>query len=220
MFGRDGAVNNLYGQPKFEDGSIAFDRDKDIRKILDAFTEFRKEMPANIGLGLDAHSIVDPIRGVQFAKDLEQFRLFYCEDLFSPEEAGHYAVVRQQCATPMAIGELWNNPHEWQPLVQAENFEVRFAWHGAPNSPVGHMTNLTLALTHENFGIHEHFDYPPIVQDIFQGRVQIKDGYAWINEKPGWGIEVDEALAAKHPINDEHPNEFRTPDGAVIEGTG
>ncbi len=67
------------------------------------------------------------------------------------------------------------------------------------------MTNLTLDLTHENFGIHEHFDYPPIVQDIFQGRVQIKDGYAWINEKPGWGIEVDEALAAKHPINDEHP---------------
>ena len=246
MFGRDGAVNNLYGQPKFDDGSTAFDRDKDIRKILDAFTEFRKEMPANIGLGLDCHSIVDPIRGVQFAKDLEQFRLFYCEDLFSPEEAGHYAVVRQQCATPMAIGELWNNPHEWQPLVQArqidyirhhishiggftaarkiatfaENFEVRFAWHGAPNSPVGHMTNLTLALTHENFGIHEHFDYPPIVQDIFQGRVQIKDGYAWINEKPGWGIEVDEALAAKHPINDEHPNEFRTPDGTVIEGTG
>jgi mannonate dehydratase len=246
MFGRDGAVNNLYGQPKFDDGSIAFDRDKEIRKILDAFTTFRKEMPANIGLGLDAHSIVDPIRGLQFAKDLEQFRLFFCEDLFSPEESGHYELVRQQCATPMAIGELWNNPHEWQPLVQArqidyvrhhvshiggftaarkiasfcENYEVRFAWHGAPNSPVGHMTNLTLDLTHENFGIHEHFDYPPVVQDIFQGRVQIKDGYAWINEKPGWGIEVDEALAAKHPINDEHPNEFRTPDGAVIEGTG
>ena len=246
MFGRDGAVNNLYGQPKFDDGSIAFDRDKDIRKILDAFTEFRKQMPANIGLGLDAHSIVDPVRGVQLAKDLEQFRLFFCEDLFSPEEAGHYAVVRQQCATPMAIGELWNNPHEWQPLVQGrqiyyirhhvshiggftaarkiaafcENFEVRFAWHGAPNSPVGHACNLTLDLTHENFGIHEHFDYPPVVQDIFQGRVQIKDGYAWINEKPGWGMEVDEALAAKHPINDEHPNEFRTPDGTVIEGTG
>jgi mannonate dehydratase len=246
MFGRDGAVNNLYGQPKFEDGAIAFDRDKEIRKILDAFTEFRKEMPANIGLSLDAHSIVDPIRGVQFAKDLEQFRLFFCEDLFSPEESGHYEVVRHQCATPMAIGELWNNPHEWQPLVQSrqidyirhhvshiggftaarkiatfcESFEVRFAWHGAPNSPVGHACNLALDLTHENFGIHEHFDYPPIVQDIFQGRVQIKDGYAWANEKPGWGIEVDEALAAQHPINDEHPNEFRTPDGTVIEGTG
>ena len=102
----------------------------------------------------------------------------------------------------------------------ADNFEVKFAWHGSPNSPVGHMTNLTLDLTNNNFGIHEHFDYPPIVQDIFHGCAEIKDGYAWISEKPGWGIEVDEAPAAKHPITDERPNIMRTPDGTVINGTG
>ncbi|HTR47429.1 MAG TPA: enolase C-terminal domain-like protein [Verrucomicrobiae bacterium] len=102
----------------------------------------------------------------------------------------------------------------------ADNFEVKFAWHGSPNSPVGHMTNLTLDLTNNNFGIHEHFDYPPIVQDVFHGCAEIKDGYAWISEKPGWGIEVDEALAAKHPITDERPNIMRTPDGTVINGTG
>jgi len=82
------------------------------------------------------------------------------------------------------------------------------------------MTNLTLDLTHGNFGFHEHVDYPPLVQDIFHGRAEIKNGYAWINEQPGWGIEVDEALAAKHPITDEHPNEFRSIDGTVIQGTG
>ena len=86
--------------------------------------------------------------------------------------------------------------------------------------PVGSMTNLTLDLTNENFGIHEHIDYSPLVEDIFHRALQIKDDYAWISEKPGWGIEVDEALAAKHPITDEHPNEFRTKDGSVIEGTG
>ncbi|HEX4051960.1 MAG TPA: enolase C-terminal domain-like protein [Steroidobacteraceae bacterium] len=246
MFARDGATSNLYGQGRFDDGSAVFDRDQEIRKILDAFTLFRQEMPAQIGLGVDVHSILDPIRAVQFAKDLEKFHLFYCEDLLSPEEAGHYRIIREQCATPLAIGELWNNPHEWQPLVQnreidyirhhvshvggftaarkiaafAANFEVKFAWHGAPNSPVGHMTNLTLDLTQQNFGIHEHVPYPPLVQDIFHGCLQIRDGYAWINESPGWGIEIDEALAAKHPITDERPNLFRTPDGTVIEGTG
>jgi mannonate dehydratase len=246
MFLRDGAVENLYGQPRFEDGSIPFDRDKEIRKVLAAFETFRKEMPAEIGLGVDVHSLLDSIRAVQFAKDAEPFKLFYCEDLLAPEDSGHYRIVRQLCTTPLAIGELWNNPHEWQPLVEAreidfirhhvshvggftaarkianfaENFEVKFAWHGAPNSPVGHMTNLTLDLTHPNFGIHEHFGYPPLVEDIFQGCGKIKDGYAWINEQPGWGIEVDEALAAKHPITDERPNEVRTPDGSVIQGTG
>jgi mannonate dehydratase len=246
MFIRDGAVNNLYGQPKFDDGSIPFDRDKETRKILSAFEEFRKEMPPEIGLGVDVHSALDPLRATEFAKDVEKFRLFYCEDLLSPEEAGHYKIVRQQCSTPLAVGELWNNPHEWRPLVEerlidyirhhvshvggftaarkiasfVENYEVKFAWHGSPNSPVGRMTNLTLDLTNQNFGVHEHFDYPPLVQDVFHGCAAIKDGYAWINEKPGWGIEVDEALAAKHPITDERPNEMRTPDGSVIEGTG
>ena len=72
------------------------------------------------------------------------------------------------------------------------------------------MANLTLDLTNENFGIHEHIDYPAVGARIFSRAPEIKDGYAWISEKPGWGIEVDEALAAKHPITDEHPNEFRT----------
>jgi mannonate dehydratase len=208
MFQRDATVNNLYGQPRFDDGSLAFDRDQETRKVLAAFETFRKEMPPEIGLAVDVHS--------------------------------------QQCTTPLAIGELWNNPHEWQPLVEerqidfirhhishiggftaarkiaafAESYEVKFAWHGAPNSPVGSMANLTLDLTSENFGIHEHIDYGPLVEDIFHGHLQIKDGYAWISDKPGWGIEVDEALAARHPITDEHPNEFRTRDGTVIQGTG
>lgn len=246
MFIRDGAVNNVYGQPKFDDGSVPFDRDKETRKVLSACETFRKEMPPEIGLGIDVHSLLDSVRAVEFGKDVEPFKLFYCEDLLPPEESGHYKIVRQMCTTPLAIGELWNNAHEWQPLVEqrlidyirhhvshiggftaarkvaafAANYEVKFAWHGAPNSPVGHMTNLTLDLTNPNFGIHEHFDYTPLVRDIFQGCLEVKDGYAWISEKPGWGIEVDEALAAKHPITDERPNEMRTPDGSVINGTG
>jgi len=246
MFVRDAATNTIYGQPKFDDGSVPFDRDKEIRRILAGFAAFRKEMPPEIGLGVDVHSLLDSIRATEFAKELEPFNLFYCEDLFPPEEAGHYRIVREQCTTPLAIGELWNNPHEWQPLVQdrlidyirhhvshiggftaaqkiasfAANYEVKFAWHGAPNSPVGHMTNLTLDLTNSNFGIHEHFGYTPLVEDIFHGCLQVKDGYAWISENPGWGIEVDEALAAKHPITDERPNEMRTPDGSFIQGTG
>jgi mannonate dehydratase len=245
MFERDASVDTIYGQARFEDGAVAFDRDQLTRKILAACEIFRKEIPPQINLGVDVHSLLDPIRALQFGKDVEPFRLFFCEDLFSPEEAGHYKILRQQCSTPLAIGELWNNPHEWQPLVEerqidyirhhvshiggftaarkiaafAENYEVRFAWHGAPNSPVGSMTNLTLDLTHENFGIHEHIDYTPLVKDIFQGHLEIKDGYAWISDKPGWGIEVDEALAAKHPITDEHPNEIRVRDGSITEGT-
>jgi mannonate dehydratase len=246
MFVRDGSTDTLFGQPKFEDGTVPFDRDKEIRKVLAAFEAFRKELPPELGLAVDVHSLLDTVHAVKFAKDCEAFKLFYCEDVLAPEESDHYRILRQQCATPLAVGELWSNPHEWQPLVQerqidvirhhvshvggftaarkiaafAENYQVKFAWHGAPNSPVGRMTNLTLDLTSPNFGIHEHIDFPPLVQDIFQGHALVKNGYAWISEKPGWGIEVDEKLAAKHPITDERPNTFRSRDGSIIEGTG
>ena len=62
MFLRDGAGTTLYGQPKFDDGSVPFDRDKETRKVLAAFATFRKEMPPEIGLGVDVHSLLDSIR--------------------------------------------------------------------------------------------------------------------------------------------------------------
>lgn len=243
---RHGTIKNLYGESRFDDGSLVFNRDLEIRKVLAALEVFRTEIPSNVGLGVDVHSLLDPPRAAQFGKDLERFRLFYCEDLLSTDDQMFYSNVRRHCTTPLAMGELWNNPHEWRPLIEerlidyirhhvshiggftaarkvailAENFGIKFAWHGGPNSPIGHMTNLTLDLTHPNFGIHEHFEYPPLIQDIFHGCLQIRNGYAYVSEKPGWGIEVDEVLAAKHPIIKERPSEFRTPDGSVISGTG
>jgi mannonate dehydratase len=242
----DGAVNNLFGQAKFDDGAPAYDRDQASRKTLIAFEAFRKNLPADYGISVDVHSALDPIRAVQYAKDCEQFRMFYCEDVLSAEEAGHYKVIRAACTTPLSIGEVWDNPHEWQPLIeerlidyirihvshiggfsaarkvaaQADAYEVKFAWHAGPNSPVGHMTNLTLDLTNSNFGIHEHFAYPQLIQDVFHGHLETRNGYAFVSEKPGWGIEIDEALAARHPITDERPNELRAPDGSILEGTG
>ena len=59
-----------------------------------------------------------------------------------------------------------------------------------------------------------------LIQDVFHGYLEINDGYAWINERPGSGVEIDEAFATKHPITGERPNEVRTSDGSVIAGTG
>ena len=39
------------------------------------------------------------------------------EDLLSPEDIPWFRLVRQQCATPMAMGELFNSPHEWTQLM-------------------------------------------------------------------------------------------------------
>jgi mannonate dehydratase len=241
-----GATNTAFGQLKFDDGVIAYDQDKATRATLADFELFRKSLPPELGLMIDVHSALDPVRATQYAKDCEQFKMVYVEDLLTAKDESHYKIIRALASTPLSIGEVWNNPAEWQPLVEqqlidyirchvshiggfsaarkvaalADAYAVRFAWHASPNSPVGHMTNLTLDLTQSNFGIHEHVPYPKIIQDIFKGHLETRNGFAWVSEMPGWGMEIDEALAAKYPLKLEHPNEVRTPDGAIRDGDG
>jgi mannonate dehydratase len=93
-------------------------------------------------------------------------------------------------------------------------------------SPIGHMAGLTLDVTSVNFGLHEYQVDPPHVTEVFQGARIVKDGHAWVSEKPGWGIEVDEKLAAKFPYKAEPGNpkflnggqsNTRLRDGSVIK---
>jgi mannonate dehydratase len=62
---------------------------------------------------------------------------------------------------------------------------------------------VTLDLVSYNFGIQEWTFANDKVQEIFQGYPEVKDGYALANEKPGWGVEIDEKAAAKYPFGSE-----------------
>ena len=139
--------------------------------------------------------------------------------------------MRQQTSVPIAMGELFNSPHEWTPLISerlidymrmhvsqmggvtparkvaamGEIFGVRTAWHGPGDvSPVGHAANLQLDLACHNFGIQEQHQFGERTQEVFPGCPEIRDGALWSNERPGLGIDVDETLAAKYPFPD-HP---------------
>jgi mannonate dehydratase len=45
---------------------------------------------------------------IQLVKRLEVYRPFFIEDPFAPEDIGYFRVLRQQSATPIAMGELFN----------------------------------------------------------------------------------------------------------------
>ncbi len=216
------------------------------RQVPKLFEHLRKQIGDEVELLHDVHERVPPILAMKLCKDLEQFRLFFVEDPFSPEDVGYFRNVRQQCSTPLAMGELFNNPNEWMPLVSerlidfirihisqiggisparkvaavCEAFGVRTAWHGPGDvSPVGHAANVHLGLACHNFGIQEGREFTQEEQDAFPGCPVIKEGYFYINEKPGLGVDVDEKVAARFPINDDPPFDMRWGNVRKRDGT-
>jgi mannonate dehydratase len=177
---------------------------------------------------------------------LEQYRLFFLEDPFAPEDSGYLPLLRQQTAIPIAMGELFVDVNAYVPLITgrlidfvrahitaigglsparklaalAEFCGVRTAWHGPGDvSPVGHAANLHLDLVVHNFGIQEAHLFGERTREVFPGTPEIRDGALWANDRPGFGVDLDEELAARYPFP-EHPYNggwppIRLPDGTV-----
>ncbi len=67
-----------------------------------------------------------------------------------------------------------------------------------------------------NFGIQEWCRSPELVYEMFPGTPEVRNGYMYPNDKPGLGVEIDEKLAAKYPVEDwvEQWTQTRLPDGS------
>ena len=198
-----------------------------VRIVPKLFEHIRTNLGDEIELLHDIHERVSPAQAVQLAKDLEPYRLFFLEDPVPPEEIDHFRLIRQQCATPIAMGELYNNPHEWTGLISerlidfirvhlsqaggmsvgrkiaalAEWFGVKTAWHGPGDlSPFGQAANVALDLSCYNFGIQEQHIFNDAAHEVFPGCLKIENGYMYANEAPGWGIDLDEEKAKQYPF--------------------
>jgi mannonate dehydratase len=201
------------------------------RLVPRLFEHLRSTLGDEVELLHDVHERVPPIQAIGLARELERYNLFFLEDPFAPEDVGYFRTLRQQTATPIAMGELFVNQAEYVPLIRdrlidfirvhisdigglsmarklaayCEFFGVRTAWHGPGDvSPVGHAANLQLDLACHNFGVQEQHVFDERAREVFPGCPEIRDGYMWPNESPGLGIDIDEKLAAKYPFP-EHP---------------
>jgi len=218
-----------------------------VRRVPALFEHLRLALGEDVELLHDVHERVPPIQGMWLAKALEPYRLFFLEDLFAPEDIAYFRLVRQQCATPLAMGELFVNQAEYVPLIQerlidfirvhisdiggfsmarklaafCEFMGVRTAWHGPGDvSPIGHAANMHLDLATHNFGIQELALFDDATREVFPGCPEVHDGCLWPNDQPGWGVDIDEALAARYPFPEDPYNgawpEIRRWDGTVI----
>lgn len=204
-----------------------------VRSVPKMLDYLRIHLGEDVELLHDVHERVPPIQGVWLAKAVEPYRLFYLEDLFAPEDISYFRMVRQQCATPIAMGELFVNQAEYVPLIREQLIDfirvhisdigglsmarklaafgeflgVRTAFHGPGDvSPVGHAANMHLDLAIPNFGIQELSLFPELTRAVFLGCPEVREGCLWANERPGLGIDIDEKLAAQFPFPEDSIN--------------
>jgi mannonate dehydratase len=246
-----------YGSPQlskdadFKDAGFGLSKDTlmDAQPYLKTtpkmFEHIRTTCGDDIELLHDMHERVEPRDAIRLLKEVERYRPFFIEDPISPESNDYFRQIRAATTVPLAMGELFNSPHEWVPLIKdrlidfirvhlsqtggfsvarkiatlAEWFNVRSAWHGPSDvSPVGHAANLHLDLAIPNFGIQESMRFNEASQEVFPGCPTIKNGYFHINEAPGWGVEINEEAARKYPYP-EHPGYWepvRRRDGTAV----
>src|SRR5690606_459203 len=250
MGGYGGA--GLGGRPDFEEAGFGYKGDnfmnttKYMKDIPAMFEHVRKVCGEEVHLLHDVHERLQPMDAINLIKNVEQYRPFFIEDPFSPENNSWFKVLRQQSSVPIAMGELFNNPHEWvgpmsekmfdyirihisqiggiTPAMKVarlgEAFNILTAWHGPGDvSPVGHAANLHIDYAIWNFGIQERHNFSPVLQEIFPGCPTLKKGYMHVNEAPGLGVDINEKLAAKYPIPDKQLNswtQLRSQDGTPV----
>ncbi|HIV15415.1 MAG TPA: starvation-sensing protein RspA [Candidatus Avisuccinivibrio pullicola] len=181
-----------------------------IRKTVALFDKLRERLGFEMDFVHDVHERITPAEALTLGKALEPYQLFFLEDALPLDQTAWFQHFRNQCAIPLAEGELFNNPAEWRQLIVnhlidfirvhltqvggltparkiailAGEFGVRTAWHGPGDmSPVAHAANIHLDLASPNFGVQEWSGIEPpnfVIQKL--------------NEKKGALLEVFDGL--------------------------
>lgn len=229
-----GAVEGAYYDPR-----------EYCRETLIMLAHVRGAMGDRVELLHDIHERLQPVHAVEFARRIDEFGLFFLEDALAPEDIEWFEQLRAHSTTPVAMGELFNHPLEWTPLIerrqvdylrmhvsqiggitparqvvlQALPYHIKTAWHGpGDTSPVGHAANLQLDLWAPNFGIQEWCRFGDAAREVFPGTPEVRNGYLYPNDEPGLGIDINEQAAARWPCATKVIDwtQTRWPDGTPV----
>ncbi len=175
-----------------------------VRILPKLFEHLRKTLGEEIELLHDVHERVTPSQALWLAKALEPYNLFFPEEPVRPEHLDTFRLIRQQVATPLAMGEIWTG--EWDGLCLitehvidyvrhdlchcggittgmkiatiAEPYGILTAWRGPSNiSPVAQMANCHVSLSVPNFGIQEcATNWSAAAGEVFSGAPSFAEG--------------------------------------------
>jgi mannonate dehydratase len=204
----------------------SWDTAKYLNFVPKLFSGVRKALGEDIHLLHDVHHRCTPIEAARLARELEPFHLFWLEDPVTGELQEGLRLIRQHSVIPVAIGEVFNSIYDYttlfteqlidyirMPLVHgggithlikvaamASVYHIQTGFHGATDlSPVNLAATLHFNTAINNFGIQEYMPHQEIVNEVFTVNYYFKQGYLYIDDRPGIGVDLNESKAAKYP---------------------
>jgi galactonate dehydratase len=203
----------------------------------------REAVGDEIDIMVDCHARPSPAMGLQFAKALEPYGLYFLEEPCWPETVADIANIQRSVRTPIATGERLVSQYQFRELLEqracavlqpdithcggftearriaamAEAYRVSLAPHN-PQGPVSTAASLELGFATPSYIICETVsnDVPwrgDIVQEGFTAERQGQ--IVRPNARPGLGIELDEAEIEKYPFEQEVLQRTFYRDGSV-----
>jgi L-alanine-DL-glutamate epimerase-like enolase superfamily enzyme len=197
---------------------------KDLRRIGKAMETVRDALGPDIDFGVEAHWKYDVRDAINMAKAIEPAMPMWLEDPVPPGNLEAMARVTHAVNVPVSTGENLYARDGFRRLIEmqgcdivhidipksgglleskrihdlADNYYIATAAHN-PAGPVGTIASAHAAASMRDFRVHELAKYIDWWQDlvIYDGPI-IRDGYLTIQDKPGYGIELNADVAKAH----------------------
>ena len=197
---------------------------RDIRRIVRGMEIIREELGPDGDFGVDLHWHYDVRDAIQLAKALEPVKLMFLEDPVPPDNPEGMARVTRAVDVPILTGENLYGRQGFRKLIElqacdavhidipksgglleakriSDHADMYYIWTAAhnPASPVGTIASAHACAAMRNFRLHELAKYIDWWQDlvIHEGPI-IEAGYLTIQDKPGYGVEINPDVAKAH----------------------
>lgn len=213
---------------------------KDLDTALRCVAAVREAVGNEVDLLIEGHGRFNVATGIKIAKELEQFKPMLFEEPVPPDNLAALKAVRDKSPVAISAGERLYNLRQYKDMFDlraadyiqpdishagglmelkkisalAEMHYTGFAPHN-PSGPVANAATLQLAGCCTNFSILEiMYSDVPWRADVTNEELKYEDGYIYVPDKPGIGIEINEEACLAHPYQ---PHTLRHYTGALTD---
>ena len=213
---------------------------RDLDTALRCVAAVREAVGNEVDLLIEGHGRFNVPTGIKIARELEQFKPMFFEEPVPPDNLAALKAVRDKSPVAISAGERLYNLRQYKDMFDlraadyvqpdishagglmelkkisalAEMHYTGFAPHN-PSGPVANAATLQLAGCCTNFSILEiMYSDVPWRADVTNEDLKYEDGYIYVPDKPGIGIEINEEACLAHPYQ---PHTLRHYTGALTD---